>query len=183
MRLRVHSCPFAALCLACGAALSAPAPLTLAPLRTGEAEVRAAPGGVPCFTLAEREERRSGARSFQAVTVTALAGKARATMWAMAMPAGRTFPLMFSMCVPYAGRVPSLPQENAELLEAGKLYEVLIEVRPGDTPGQPAAYAGRFCLARQADGSKLVRMLAPTARSAAACAAASPVAPPARRVQ
>jgi hypothetical protein len=175
MVLRVCLRALVALSLALGAAPAQPAAV-----RTGEAEVRESNGGVPCFTIAEREERRTGAPSFQAIKVSAVAAKP-AIMWAMAMPPARTFPLMFSMCIPYAGRVPSLPQENAELLEAGKLYEVAIEVRPGDGPGLPKpdlpkSYVGRFCLARKADGSNADRMLGAAARSAAACAVEAPAA-------
>ncbi|MDB5959352.1 MAG: hypothetical protein JWP59_646 [Massilia sp.] len=178
MFLRVCIRALVGLSLALGALPAQPAAV-----RTGEAEVRESNGGVPCFTIAEREERRTGAPSFQAIRVSAVPAGRRATMWAMAMPPARTFPLMFSMCIPYAGRVPSLPQENAELLEAGKLYEVVIEVRPGDAPDGPKpdlpkSYVGRFCLARKADGSNAVKMLGAAARSAAACA---PDAPPSAR--
>lgn len=164
---------FLLVCSSAGLALvlAAPASAGPAPARTGEAEVREAAFGMPCFTIGEREERRTGARSFQAIAVTDLSRKAPAAMWSMAMPPERTFPLMFSMCVPYAGRTPSLPQQEAELLEPGKLYEVTIAVRPGDSPLQPHSYAARFCLARQPDGRNTVRMLAAGARSAAACAA------------
>jgi hypothetical protein len=137
----------------------------------GGAEVRESAGGLPCFTIAEREEKLTGAPSFQAITVSDISRKAPAVMWSMAMPPERTFPLMFSMCVPYAGRVSSLPQQNAELLEPGKLYEVAVEVRPGDSPVQPHYYGARFCLLRRADGSNTVRMLGAAARSAAPCGA------------
>lgn len=152
--------------------LAAPASAVPAPARTGEAEVREAAFGTPCFTIGEREEKRTGARSFQAIAVIDVSRKPPAAMWSMAMPPERTFPLMFSMCVPYAGRTPSLPQRDAELLEPGKLYEVAIAVRAGDSPDQPRSYAARFCLARQPDGSNIVRMLAAGARSAAPCGAA-----------
>ncbi|WP_426110066.1 hypothetical protein [Massilia sp. PWRC2] len=125
----------------------------------GEAEVREGAGGVPCFTIAEREERRSGAPNFEAISVTEVAGKRRAVVWSMAMPEGRTFPLMFSMCIPYGGRVPALPQRSAELLEAGTLYEVAIDVRAPQSASpqsQPNALVARFCLLRRADGSKAV---------------------------
>jgi hypothetical protein len=172
MRLAVflRVCSSAGLALALAApAWAGPAP---APVHIGEAEVREAAFGMPCFTIGEREEKRSGARSFQAIAVTDISRKAPVAMWSMAMPPERTFPLMFSMCVPYAGRTPSLPQQDAELLEPGKLYEVTIAVRPGDSPLQPRSYAARFCLARQPDGRNSVRMLAAGARSAAPCGAA-----------
>lgn len=125
----------------------------------GEAEVREGADGVPCFTIAEREERRSGAPNFEAISVTEVAGKRRAVVWSMAMPQGRTFPLMFNMCIPYGGRVPALPQRSAELLEAGTLYEVAIAVRqpqPAPPQSQPNSLVARFCLLRRADGSKAV---------------------------
>jgi hypothetical protein len=123
--------------------------------RVGDAEVRAGANGEPCFTIAEREERRAGAPSFDTVTVTEAAGK-RALMWRMAMPAERTFPVTFSMCIPYAGRVQALPQTAAGQLEPGKVYYVRIDARrpKGGSPGP--AYDARFCLARQHDGSVMV---------------------------
>ncbi|WP_426190517.1 hypothetical protein [Massilia sp. DWR3-1-1] len=148
------------------AAQAAPAPLP----RTGEADVREGGGGVPCFTIAERDERRDGAPSFQAISVVDVARKPRTTMWAMAMPADRTFPLMFSMCIPYAGRVAALPQEEAEALAPDTVYEVAIAVR-GGSGKLPAAYVRRFCLARQADGTRAVRLLG---AAATACAGAAP---------
>ena len=164
------------LALALATALRATAAFPAVPaVRIGEADVRESNGGTPCFTIAEREERLNGAPNFQAITVADASRKPRAVVWSMAMPAARTFPLMFSMCIPYAGRVAALPQENAELLEAGKLYEVTIEVRPGDAPGQPRQYAARFCLARQADGRHTVRLLAVAARAAGACGGEPPV--------
>jgi hypothetical protein len=127
-------------------------PVSIAASRVGEAEVRAGANGEPCFTIPEREERRGGTPDFDAVTVTEAAGK-RALMWRMAMPAERTFPVTFSMCVPYAGRVTALPQTPAVELEAGKVYHVRIDARRGKGPGAPPAYEARFCLARQHDGT------------------------------
>jgi hypothetical protein len=132
---------------------AAPAP---AP-RVGEAEVRETHGGLPCFTISQREEQRTGAPDFQAVTVYDPSSKPRAKMWSMAMPPDRTFPVMFSMCIPYAGRVQALPQTKAATLQAGKVYEVYIEVRPGGAPNQPRGDGARFCLATQPDGSVAVR--------------------------
>lgn len=175
-----NCCAAAAIGLALGAARPAAAIAAVAAVaksaavtgasRVGEADVRESAGGVPCFTIAEREERRSGAPSFEAIDVSDVSRKPPVPMWQMAMPAGRTFPLMFSMCIPYAGRVPSLPQESAEALEPGRLYQVSIAVRAGNA-AQPRAYRARFCLLRQADGRNGVRMVG-VAASAPACAAA-----------
>jgi hypothetical protein len=123
--------------------------------RVGDAEVRAGANGEPCFTITEREERRAGPPNFDAVTVTEAGGK-HSLMWRMAMPAERTFPVTFSMCIPYAGRVQALPQTAAGDLEQGKVYYVRIDARrpKGSSPGP--AYEARFCLARQPDGSVLV---------------------------
>ena len=131
--------------------------------RIGEAEVRESANGLPCFTISEREERRNGAPNFDAITVYDPSSRPRARMWTMSMPPSRTFPVLFSMCVPYGGRVQSLPQTAAAVLEAGKVYDVLIDVRAGDTPNQPRGYGARFCLARQRDGSVLVHHIAPGA--------------------
>jgi hypothetical protein len=123
--------------------------------RTGEAEVREASNGTPCFTIPEREERRGGAPNFQAVTVYDPAAKPKAKMWAMAMPAERTFPVTSSMCIPYAGRLRALPQTAAVPLQSGKVYEVFIDAH-GDAPNAPRGYAARFCLLRERDGSIVV---------------------------
>lgn len=123
--------------------------------RLGEAEVRQGASGVPCFTISEREERRGGTPDFDAVTVSD-AGARRAVLWRMAMPPSRTFPVTFSMCVPYAGRVQALPQTPAARLEAGRVYHVRIDARPAKGLHTPPAYEARFCLARQRDGSTLV---------------------------
>jgi hypothetical protein len=125
--------------------------------RSGEALVRETGSGLPCFTISQAEERMAGAPNFQAVTVYDSSARPRAKMWAMAMPPDRTFPVMFSMCIPYAGRVQALPQTKAATLQAGKVYEVWIDVRPGGAPGQPRGYGARFCLAKQRDGSVAVR--------------------------
>lgn len=139
---------------ACVRAAAGPAPAP-AP-RTGEAEVRESVSGLPCFTISEREERKSGAPNFDTITVYDSSARPRSKMWSMTMPPQRTFPLLFSMCVPYGGRVPSLPQTVATMLETGKMYEVLIDVRSDDTPNQTRSYGARFCLARQRDGSVAV---------------------------
>jgi hypothetical protein len=144
---------------ACACAAPAPAP---AP-RTGEAEVRESGSGLPCFTISEREERKNGAPNFEAVTVYDPSSKPRVKMWMMSMPPNRTFPVLFSMCVPYGGRVQSLPQSVATVLETGKVYEVYIDVRAGETPNQPRTYGARFCLAKQRDGSVVVHQIGPGA--------------------
>lgn len=131
--------------------------------RTGDAEVRESANGLPCFTISEREERRSGAPNFDSITVYDPSSKPRARMWTMSMPPSRTFPVLFSMCVPYGGRVQSLPQTAAVTLETGKVYEVLIDVRAVDAPNQPRGYGARFCLARQRDGSVIVHHIDPGA--------------------
>lgn len=154
---------------AAGRVTSAPS----APPHTGEATVRLGAGGLPRFTIAEHEEQRSGAPTFASIRVSEVAAKATRTspaiVWSMAMPAGRGFPLMYSMCVPYGGRIKSLPQQSAELLEAGRLYEVAIGVRPGEN-GQASVLSARFCLVRQADGGNALRL--PLA--AGACATRDP---------
>jgi hypothetical protein len=74
----------------------------------------------------------------------------------MSMPRDRTFPVTFSMCVPYAGRVPALPQTPAGKLEPGRIYHVRIDARPTRGLSTPPAYDARFCLARQHDGSVII---------------------------
>lgn len=117
--------------------------------RIGEAEVREGANGVPCFTISEREEKRGGVPDFQSITVSEAGGK---PMWRMAMPRERTFPVMFSMCIPYGGRVQALPQTPAATLEPGKSYTVQIDARPGRKASMPLRYQGRFCLVRKAGG-------------------------------
>lgn len=120
--------------------------------RVGEAEVRAAPNGEPCFTISAREERRGGVPNFDSVTVTDPLAR-KSVLWRMAMPRERTFPVSFSMCIPYAGRVQALPQTPAARLQAGRVYQVRIDSRPSKGARTPAFYEARFCLARQHDGS------------------------------
>lgn len=133
------------LCLVCLIVLPAQAAR-----RVGEAEVRAGANGVPCFTISQREEERGGTPNFQSVTVTDSAGKP--AMWRMSMPRERTFPVAHSMCIPYAGRVPALPQAPALPLESGKVYTVQIDTRPGKGAATPLRYQARFCLARRPGG-------------------------------
>jgi hypothetical protein len=122
--------------------------------RIGVAEVREGPRGGPCFTISPREERE-GTPDFQAVTVS----EGSRLLWKMTMPRERTFPLSFSMCVPYGGQVASLPRTQAAALEAGKVYSLRIEARPGKPGGTAQAYEARFCLARQRDGSAVVHQI------------------------
>ncbi|GAB3410374.1 hypothetical protein NX774_05275 [Massilia agilis] len=122
--------------------------------RTGEAEVRAHANGEPCFTISEREERRFGSPNFDSIVVTDPLAK-KPVLWRMAMPRERTFPVRYSMCIPYGGRVQALPQTSAAALEGGRVYRVRIEARAarGSVAG---TYEARFCLARQHDGKLLV---------------------------
>ncbi len=131
------------LCLACLFMLPAQAAR-----RLGEAQVRMGKDDLPCFTIAEREEGRGGNPDFQAVTVMAGAR----VLWHMAMPRERTFALASSMCVPYGGRVPALPQTAAGPLENGAVYTVQLDTRPGKNGAAPLRYQAHFCLARRAGG-------------------------------
>jgi hypothetical protein len=133
--------------------------LTLSPAqgalaRIGAAEVREGPRGGPCFTISPREERE-GMPEFHAVTVS----DGTRLLWKMTMPPERTFPLSFSMCVPYGGQVASLPRTQAAKLEAGKVYFLRIDARPGKARGTAQAYEARFCLAKQRDGSAVVHQI------------------------
>jgi hypothetical protein len=136
----------------CALALTLPAAHALA--RIGAAEVREGPRGGPCFTISPREERE-GTPDFHAVTVS----DGQHMLWKMTMPPERTFSLSFSMCVPYGGQVASLPHTRAAALESGKVYYLRIDVRPGKVRSTAQAYAARFCLARQRDGSALVHQI------------------------
>lgn len=140
--------------LFCCALLAAACQVSANPARVGEAEVRASANGEPCFTISEREEQRRGAPDFDSVTVTD--PHAKKSLWRMAMPAERTFPVNFSMCIPYGGRVQALPQTPAARLEPGRVYLVRIEAR-----GTAQAYEARFCLVRQPGGTVAVRHIGP----------------------
>jgi hypothetical protein len=122
--------------------------------RTGDAEVREGPRGGPCFTISPREER-AGTPDFQAVTVS----DGRRLLWKMSMPPGRSFPLSFSMCVPYGGHVASLPHSDAAELEPGRVYYLHIDARAPKGVATPPSYEARFCLARQRDGSVIVHQI------------------------
>ncbi|GAB3467240.1 hypothetical protein GCM10027321_34460 [Massilia terrae] len=137
--------------LFCCLLLAAACEVSANPVRVGEAEVRASANGEPCFTISEREEQRRGAPDFDAVTVTDPHAR-KPLLWRMAMPAERTFPVNFSMCIPYGGRVQALPQSPAAKLEPGRVYQVRIEAR-----GTAQAYEARFCLVRQGGGVLVVR--------------------------
>jgi hypothetical protein len=127
--------------------------------RIGELEVREGKAGVPCFTIPEAEERRSGAPDFQAINVLEAGTGAKTPLWSMAMPKARTFPVSFRMCIPYAGRLPVLPQTPAAPLQAGRPYDVTIEVRAPQQAGAPRNYRARFCLVALDKGELHVRNL------------------------
>lgn len=124
----------------------------------GELLVKQGNGGVPCFTIAEAEEARGGAPDFKAITVSEVGAKG--AMWKMAMPGQRTFPVTFRMCIPYAGRLPVLPQTPAAPLQPGKVYEVAIDMRPARPAAGQRDYRARFCLVAQEDGALRVRNIA-----------------------
>ncbi len=122
--------------------------------RIGELEVRQGNGGAPCFSISEAEEQRGGAPNFDAITVS----DGKAVLWTMVMPKQRTFPVTFRMCIPYAGRLPVLPQTPAAELQVGRAYDVYVATRkPG---AAPQGYRARFCLLRQGAGPLKVRTLA-----------------------
>jgi len=122
--------------------------------RAGEAAVREGPRGGPCFTIGAREERL-GRPDFRAIAVS----DGARLLWKMAMPAERSFPLSAAMCVPYGGRVASLPHTQAAELEAGKVYYLHIDARPARGKALPLAYVARFCLNRRADGGMAVQQM------------------------
>ena len=124
----------------------------------GELVVKEGNGGVPCFTIPEAEEARGGTPDFHAITVTEVGAKG--ALWKMTMPAQRTFPVTFRMCIPYAGRVPVLPQTPAAALQPRRVYEVAIDARARRT-GAPRNYRARFCLYRQENGAMRVRNIVP----------------------
>ncbi|QNA90027.1 hypothetical protein G4G28_18770 [Massilia sp. Dwa41.01b] len=128
--------------------------------RVGEAEVRAGANGNACFTIAMDEERRGGGPEFQSVKVSAPGGT---VMWKMAMPRERTFPLNASMCIPYGGRVPALPQTAAAPLAEGVVYQVQIDTR--QTGNRPTHYLARFCLVREGRGVARVHRIGASGQS------------------
>jgi hypothetical protein len=128
--------------------------------RIGEAQVRESANGLPCFTISEREEGRSGTPDFGAITVT----EGERILWRMAMPPERTFPVTYSMCVPYGGRVPALPQTPATPLASGIVYTVQIDTRPRPEPLAPLRYGARFCVAAPGKGSRAVHQFGADSR-------------------
>jgi len=122
--------------------------------RIGEAEVREGPRGGPCFTISPREDRL-GQPDFHGVTVS----DGHRLLWKMSMPLERSFPLRFGMCVPYGGRVPSLPRTQAAALEAGRVYYLRIDARSSKGKNAAQVYEARFCLALQHDGSQVVHQI------------------------
>jgi hypothetical protein len=129
-------------------------PAAAAHARVGEAEVREGPRGGPCFTITPREERL-GTPDFQGIVVW----EGAHPVWKMTMPKERTFPLTYGMCVPYGGRVASLPRTVSSPLVPGRIYSLRIETRPGGSGRTAPFYEARFCLARQPDGSAVVRQI------------------------
>lgn len=141
-------------------------------LRTGELEVREGNAGVPCFTISQAQEQRGGAPDFESISVADSGPGARVVMWSMAMPKPRTFAVSFRMCIPYAGRLPVLPQTAAAPLRAGRPYEVTIAARAPQAAGAPRHYRAWFCLVRQDTGALRVRNLgagSPDAKARQAC--------------
>jgi hypothetical protein len=129
-------------------------PAATAHARVGEAEVREGPRGGPCFTITPREERL-GTPDFQGIVVW----EGARPVWKMTMPKERTFPLTFGMCVPYGGRVASLPRSTSSALVPGRVYNLRIEARPDGRGRTAPFYEARFCLARQHDGRAVVHQI------------------------
>lgn len=152
------------LCLVC----SAPPCLAATPVRVGEAAVRLNPAGLPCFTITEAEERRNGTPAFQSISVSDVATGVKGAMWTMAMPSARTFPVSYRMCIPYAGRLPVLPQTPAGELDPGRVYEVSIQMRKPLTPAAPRSYRAYFCL-RSPRAAARLQLLAPDPKGRLAC--------------
>jgi len=128
-------------------------PAAVAHARVGAAEVREGPRGGPCFTISPHEERL-GTPDFHGIVVW----DGARPVWKMTMPKERTFPLTYGMCVPYGGRVASLPRTASGPLVPGHVYSLRIETRPGGGRTAPF-YEARFCLARQHDGSAVVHQI------------------------
>lgn len=136
--------------------LAALGPYACAATRTGDLEVREGRAGVPCFTIPKGEENRMGAPDFESITVSGPDGQ-KSAAWRMSMPKSRTFPVSSLMCIPYAGRLPVLPQTPADALLPNKVYEATIEVRGTRPAGAPRHYRARFCLVPQGAGVPKVR--------------------------
>lgn len=140
-----------------------------AAVRAGELIVTQGHGGVPCFSISEAQELRAGAPNFHAITVNEAGVKG--ALWTMTMPRERTFPVSFRMCVPYAGRLPVLPQTAAAPLHPGRLYEVTIEARAPFAANVPRSYRARFCLQKGTGGAAAVRSVGPEGKARYACGA------------
>jgi hypothetical protein len=135
--------------------------------RVGELLVKEGKGGMPCFTIPEAEEARSGTPDFHSIMVNELGG--RAAVWRMEMPAQRTFPVTVRMCIPYAGRVPVLPQTPAAPLVPGTIYEVAINARSARPQAAPRDYRARFCLILNNGVLRVKNIDVATARQRAVC--------------
>jgi len=122
--------------------------LVAGPAQGASATVRAGSNGEPCFSVDAQAERADGVAQFRAVTVVEPAtGR---LMWQMALPGDRSFALTHAICIPYAGRVPALPQTPAVALVAGRVYRVELAVHNAGNPKAPTAYTVDFCLAGKA---------------------------------
>ncbi|WP_167088829.1 hypothetical protein [Massilia frigida] len=137
--------------LCCLVALTSSAGACAAP-HIGELDVRQGSGGLPCFTVFQKDERLFGSPEFRSIGVTDVTAGGRTLMWAMAIPPERAFLVTFRLCIPYAGRLPVLPKTSALPLQPGKVYEVLIDIKPPTLATAPRAYRARFCLSGKADG-------------------------------
>ncbi len=135
--------------------------------QAGELLVKEGKGGAPCFTISEVEEQRGGTPDFQSIAVSEPGVKA--ALWKMAMPVHRTFPVTVSMCIPYAGRLPVLPQTPAAPLEAGKVYEVTISARAPRAADKARDYRARFCLVQAAGALRVRNLPASAAKQRPAC--------------
>ena len=116
----------------------------MAASRIGSLEVRAGKASAACFTIAQAQERRTGAPQFDAISVSDTANP-RLALWSMVMPRERTFAVSFQMCIPYGGRLPVLPQTAAAALAPGRIYEATMAPR-APPAGAPRLYRARFCL-------------------------------------
>ncbi|MDQ1924123.1 hypothetical protein [Massilia pseudoviolaceinigra] len=125
----------------------------------GELDVRQGSGGIPCFTVFQKDERVFGSPEFRSISVTDVTAGGRMLMWAMAIPPERAFLVTFRLCIPYAGRLPVLPKTNALPLQLGKVYEVLVDIKPPMSATAPRAYRARFCLSGKAGGGLQLRTL------------------------
>jgi hypothetical protein len=125
------------------------------PARGAAAHVRAGKNGEPCFTVDAVSERQDGTAQFRGLTVVDTV--TRAIVWEMALPSGRSFPLTYTVCIPYAGRVAALPQTPAAALADGRMYQVTLVVRNWNRPAAPRAYLATFCLVGPARAVTVVR--------------------------